>query len=422
MAVIVGCSEPVERGDGAPVPTQRIDTSNCDGAALDDCARASSIGDLVPDEPRTADGRPIVLGMVNQENTPAGSYPELSGAVRAAMAYVNDRLGGLDGRPLELAVCNTGFSAEGSAACGQRFVEAGVPAVLGGIDVFGTAIDVLGDNDVAYVGGIPISDRSVRAANSFQWSGGIWGATVAFADHAARELGAERVAIVHGDFASINEGAELGRRVLERADVAVRLVPFPILGSDLTPAVQAAVADDPDAIVLLAADAACGAGFQAMQSLRVRAQKYFVGACAAPPIIGSVDATATDGTIFNVEGPVDETGEGAEDALLYSAVVDRYGDGLDPIGAGTVSFRSFMNLYRVLRELGAEALDPSAIIDAFRSQVDAPSFMGHPSTCDGRQMEGLPAMCSPQQRLARMDQRVLAPISDWIDVGAVLEG
>jgi branched-chain amino acid transport system substrate-binding protein len=338
------------------------------------------------------------------------------------MAYVNERLGGVDGRPLELQVCNTGFSAEGSAGCGQQFVEAGVPAVLGGIDVFGTAIEVLGDNGVPYLGGIPISDQSVRSDNSFQWSGGIWGATVAFADHAIRELGARRVAIIHGDFGSINEGAEFGRQVLERADVDVRLVPYPILANDLTPAVQAAIADEPDAVMLLAADAACAAAFQAMQALEVAAQKYFVGACAAPPIIGSVEPAATDGTIFNVEGPVTSDDSSDQDNQLYSAVVERYGDGLDPIGAGTVSFRSFMNLYRILVELGDGGITAEAVTAALREQVDAPSFMGHPSTCDGEQFADLRSICSPQQRLAKMQDRVLEPISDWIDVGRLQRG
>ena len=84
-------------------------------------------------------GEPIVLGMVNQENTAAGSYPELSQGAQAAIDFINEQLGGVDGRPIELEGCNTEFSAEGSTSCGPQFVEAGVPAVLGGIDVFGNA-------------------------------------------------------------------------------------------------------------------------------------------------------------------------------------------------------------------------------------------------------------------------------------------
>ena len=51
--------------------------------------------------------------------------------------------------------------------------------------------------------------------------------------------------------------------------------------------------------------------------------------------------------------------EGAMDAVVDGRTVllsprDFSYHGLDPVGAGTVSFRSFMNLYAVLREIGAD--------------------------------------------------------------------
>ncbi|HMS89869.1 MAG TPA: ABC transporter substrate-binding protein, partial [Acidimicrobiales bacterium] len=174
VASVSACSEP--EPEAAPSTTEAAHPA--EGCETDDllaCARHSTIGDLVPDEPVAASGSPIKLGMVNQENTAAGSFPELSQAVQAAIEFVNTELGGVDGRPLELEVCNTNFSTEGSTACAQQFVEAGVPAVLGGIDVFGTAVETLAENGIPYIGGIPVSTPSVQSDNSFQWSGGTWG-------------------------------------------------------------------------------------------------------------------------------------------------------------------------------------------------------------------------------------------------------
>jgi len=245
------------------------------------------------------------------------------------------------------------------------------------------------------------------------------GAAVAFSWYAAEELDAEKVSIVYGEFGPISQSAEYGRTVLERAGVETQMVPYPILATDISSAVQAAAATDPDAIFLLAADTGCKAGFDAMQTLGVTAQKYFVGACAAPGILESVDADASDGTIFNVEGPVTSTDQSNDDTAFYSAVIERYGDGLNPVGAGTVTFRSFMNLYSVLRGLGAEGSTPTAIADSLSAQVDAPSFMGHPYTCDREQFAGLPAMCSPQQILAQLDDGTLDQLGSWVDVGQI---
>lgn len=392
--------------------------ADCGPDELLECARRSTLADVVPDTATEATGDPITIGMVNQENTPAASLPELSRAAQAAVDWVNDELGGLDGHPIELDVCNTEFSAEGSAACGQRFVEAGVPAVLGGIDVFGNSIDELDKNGVPFVGGIPIAEAAATADNSFQFSGGTWGAAVAFADYAADTLGAERVAVVYADFGSITQSAEYAARVLDARGVASRLVPYPITATDLSSALNAAAADDPDAVIMLVADAGCKAGFDGLDALGLDATAFYVGACAAPPVLASVPTAATDGAIVNVEGPLSTAGDNI-DTTLYASVLARYADGLDPEGAGTVTFRSFMNLYLVLRQLGADGLDPGAVGDALAAKVDAPSFMGHPYTCDGEQLEGLPALCSPQQILAEVDDRTLDQLGTWIDVGRI---
>jgi branched-chain amino acid transport system substrate-binding protein len=421
-SLLASCSEPAPEeaaSDGVSDETTD-DAADC-SADLLACAADSMLAPYLPEEPTAATGEPIVLGMVNQENTAAGSYPELSQAAQAAIDWVNEELGGVGGRPIELEVCNTEFSAEGSTSCGQQFVEAGVPAVLGGIDVFGNAIETLDDNGIPYIGGIPVSTQSVTSPNSFQWSGGSWGATVAFAEHAATVAEVDRVSIVYGEFGSITHAAEIGKEVLEGYGVEAQLVPYPIMATDISSALNAAAASDPDAIMLLAADSGCTAGFDGIDALGIDVIRYFVGACASPAIIDEVGFDTAEGAIFNVEGPIGAE-QSTTDGILYFSVVDEYGpDGLDPVGAGTVTFRAFMNLYAVLQQIEGE-ITPEAITEALRSQVDAPSFTGHPYTCDGKQFDGLPAMCSPQQILGQMTDGALAQVGDWIDVGSIYQG
>jgi branched-chain amino acid transport system substrate-binding protein len=416
-AVLAGCSEPAP---DASTSTSASTTDACAGVSLLDCARRSSLGPWVPPtatEATEETGTPIVIGMVNQENTPAGSYPELSQAVQAGVAFVNGQLGGVDGRPIRVEVCNTQFSAEGSTACAQRFVEEGVPAVLGGIDVFGNAIDTLEDNGIPYVGGIPISTQSATSPLSFQWSGGIWGATVAFANYSIETLHAKRVAIVYGEFGSITHAAQVGEKVLTDAGVEVQLVPYPIMATDISSALAAAKSSKPDALFVLAADTGCKAGFDGVDALDIEAATFFVGACASPAIIDQVGAAKSNGAIFNVEGPINRQ-HPSPDWAVYAGAVAQYASGLDPVGAGTVSFRSFMNLYAILRQVKGP-ITPKAVIATLRAQKDAPSFMGHPYTCDGKQFPGLPGMCSPQQILAKMQDTQLAQLGGWVDVGSI---
>ena len=74
-----------QREEATDTTTAPVD---CTAEQLLACARESSIADLVPDEATAADGEPIVIGMINQENTPAGSYPELSQAAQANLSMI----------------------------------------------------------------------------------------------------------------------------------------------------------------------------------------------------------------------------------------------------------------------------------------------------------------------------------------------
>jgi branched-chain amino acid transport system substrate-binding protein len=422
-ALLAGCTEDrstaAATAAGAPSGTTG---SAGTGQDLLGCARVTSIADLVPPSAVRATGDPITIGMINQENTPVGSFPELSLAVSAAVEFVNQELGGVDGRPLRLEVCNTRFSAEGSTSCGQQFVQAGVPVVLGGIDVFGNGIDTLDANGVPFVGGIPVSNQSVKNRNSFQWSGGIAGATVAFSDYAAKVKHAKSAAIVYGEFGPIADAAAAGKETLEKLGVDhVQLVPHPIISTDLSSPVQVAAASNPDVLFMLEADTGCKGAYDAVHNAGVTATVFYVGACATPAIVAQAGPEKTNGAIYNVEGAIDPDHPDL-DATLYLKVLEKYGHGLDPIGAGTVTFRSFMNLYTVLRGLGKDHVDPSVVTHALTAQVDAPSFMGHDYTCDGKQFAGSPALCSPQQILVEMRDGQLHQLGTWIDVGQVYGG
>ncbi|MCH2409153.1 MAG: hypothetical protein MK190_08280, partial [Acidimicrobiales bacterium] len=45
---------------------------------------------------------PVLVGLINMENSPAGSFPEARVAIEAAADWVNSELGGINGRPIEL--------------------------------------------------------------------------------------------------------------------------------------------------------------------------------------------------------------------------------------------------------------------------------------------------------------------------------
>ena len=337
-------------------------------------------------------------------------------ADKVAVEFINTELNGIDGHPLELITCDTAFSPDLSQRCAQEMASKKVAAVVGGIDVWGTGITTLENNGIPYVGGIPVSFEAARSKASFQFSGGIWGAVLGMGKYAIDELDAKKIAVIYGDFGPIKDAAEKGKQALERQGAEVTLIPISVVNADMVTALNQAAQTDPDAVIALTADSGCKPTMLTAQQIGLDVPIMYTGACAAPKIIDSV-GDAAEGSIFNLEAELDPE---HPDNALYQAIAKRYGadDGYDALGAGTVSFRAMINLYAVLRDLGAENITPAAILEAFRTGSDHPSFFGHPYTCDGRQLPGYRAMCAPQQSLGVLEDGALVPLTGWIDVGS----
>jgi branched-chain amino acid transport system substrate-binding protein len=423
-----GCVEKVEQSTGGDTAAGGAGTlppaaGSTTGAVVDEFGGERMSFGVLPTTPTQATGDPIRIGMINQENTPLGSFPELRLGVEAAVEFINDELDGVGGRPLELVTCITSFSVEQSQACAQQMVQRDVVAVVGGIDITSNgSIPILEANQIPYIGGIPVNFDEMRSPISFQFSGGAPGAMVAFADYAAHVQGAKKVAIAYGEYQSIEAAAiDFGASTLRDAGITdVVQVPFPVTTTDFLPVLTKANEGNPDAIFLGAADTACAPAMKTAQDLGITAKLYLVGACAAPGIAEQVGEAAVDGRIFNVEGPVSSHDR---EAQLYFAVLGRYADpALEGASAATVSFRGAMNLYSLMSDLGPDGVSRGALLDLVRSARNRPSFDGHAYTCDGQQVPSLPSLCSPQQILVVRQAQTLEAITDWIDVPAILRG
>ncbi|MGZ4707553.1 MAG: ABC transporter substrate-binding protein [Acidimicrobiales bacterium] len=377
-----------------------------------------------PDAPVAAGADdPIVVGMINQENTPLGSFPELRLAADAAVQFINAELGGVDGRPIQFEPCITTFSVEKSQACAQDLVQQGAVAVTNGIDISSNgSIPILEQNQVPMIGGVPVNNDEMQSPISFQFSGGSPGAMVAFANYAATTQHARKVAVIYGDYASIKDAAlNYGVAELRRRGVTdITEVPYPITSTDFLPVLTKADENQPDAIILVAADTACAPAMKTAEDLGITATMYLVGSCAAPTIADEIGEDAVAGRIFNVEGPITGTDV---DTKIYAAALAKYGDPDLPLAsAGTVSFRNIMNLWNLMKQVGGQNVSKETLLAAVRSTTDHPSFGGHAYTCDGRQVPDLPALCAPQQILVVHENGGLKQLTDWIDVPSLLAG
>jgi branched-chain amino acid transport system substrate-binding protein len=418
--LVAACSESAKPGagsNGTATTTLGSAGAKCEQAAsVVACAPTGTM--LSPYLPKTAtraSGSPIVIGTINQDTGAAGAFPELTVADKVAVDFINTELNGIDGHPIELLPCNTNFNPDLSQSCAQEMVSKKVVAVVGGIDIWGTGITTLENNGIPYVGGIPVSFEAARSKVSFQFSGGTWGAALGMGEYAIEKLHAKKIAIIYADFGPITDSAKLAETVLTRHGATVSLVSVSAINADMVTALNEAAQTKPDALIALTADTGCKPTMLTAQQIGFTAPIMYTGACAATKILDAV-GTAADGSIFNLEADLDPKNP---DNVMYRAIAARYGPKYDYEwqGAGTVSFRAVINLYAALRTIGASAITPATIRAQFAKAKNAPSFFGHPYTCDGHQLTGYPAMCAPQQTLGKLDHGAISQLTDWIDVG-----
>jgi ABC-type branched-subunit amino acid transport system substrate-binding protein len=120
-----------------------------------------------------ATGEPVKVMLLSQLEAPGFAFPEIEPITKATIDQFN-KTGGVNGRPVDLVVCNDQNDSNVAAGCARDAVSQGVVAVLGYFSFAGNAVlPILEQAGIPYVGNsiLSISDAGSKAA--FPLEGGI---------------------------------------------------------------------------------------------------------------------------------------------------------------------------------------------------------------------------------------------------------
>ena len=101
-------------------------------------------------------------------NANGPTYENISITAKLAVDFINSN-GGINGRPLEVEVCDEQFDAAVAATCARQAVEDGVVSVVGSFTYFAEAIvPVIAESDITWFGACcPISPSELTDPHSF---------------------------------------------------------------------------------------------------------------------------------------------------------------------------------------------------------------------------------------------------------------
>lgn len=367
-------------------------------------------------------GPPIVLGMINQENAPIGSFPELREGAQAAVRYVNRDLRGVGGRPLRLEVCTTAGTPESSQACANRLLAKQPLAVLGGIDLGAAAsLPILAGAGIPYVGGAPTLAEELTSPASYMLTGGTAADLLAEVSYITDTLQARKVAILHVDLPGVLDAAVSAARLILRAKGVrdVTVVSEKADAADFAPAVNAAAAGKPDATIVVFPAQGCSRVMQARQALGLGGATFYPSACASA---GVVDAAGGGGEGAYFASGYLPSSSADTDVALYRAKLKQYAaKAATPSLLSQTGFSVVVDVHALLTEAGGGTVTSAGLTAALKATRDHPSFMSHPYSCDGKQVPLATAVCNPNVRILQYrGGRFEDVVGDWVSgVGLV---
>jgi branched-chain amino acid transport system substrate-binding protein len=366
---------------------------------------------------KKATGDPIKVGFISLENSPVASFPESREAAQAAVKYVNTELGGGDGHPIELVICKASGTPEGSSKCANQFVEEGVVSVTGGADLnTDVSLPILAAAGIPLTGAAAVGFTEFTDPNSYLFSGASLSQWAALDRYVARSLEAKKVSLVHADIPQGELAATtFGKALLAKEGITdVKLVPEDQNAPDFTSAVNIAVEDSPDVVMVMMAGSACGGVMQAKQSLGIDIPFVYSSSCAAADILkqyGSAaqgDYFASDFTFYgDLKDP---------DVKIYRAKLKKYAPKKHALSSlSQFGFSNVMNLKAQFDEIGFDNLTSESLKAALDATKDQANFMAHPYTCDRKQVNLATAVCDTYAIVYQYKKTKMVDVSDgWV--------
>lgn len=332
----------------------------------------------------TATGTPIKVGYLNQ-GAGALAFPDYGAGGTIGVEQVNAD-GGINGHPIDLVVCNVDGSPAASVKCANQFVSESVVAVVQGIDLSSdSALEILAGAGIPFIGHTqfgPIQSNSPDAWFFGAASDAFYGVPLKTLQE---EFGAESVAFLNPDSPVTRAVADVALDpVAAKLGIDVKKSFYNATSANYEAAFASAVADDPDAVLIIAPEADCTGFVQAGRTLGYKG-KIFAGSCSQ---FVTADPVAAEGVLSDADVYVPDDTSGLPKGVAEQ--IDTYLKAMEgqPAsnmnGYSQMAFSTMQDLATVARTIDGEVTAES-LKTALQGVVDVQSFMGQSLTCDGEQ-------------------------------------
>lgn len=344
-----------------------------------------------------ATGEPIVFH-VQAPIEGATAYPQTGYGIEAAVYYVNNVRGGLDGRPIEADVCAGNGAPETTINCSNNFVSDGAAFVIDAYDQsMGAALPILSSAGIPIVGTLAGDGTLDRAeyGDVFYFTGPTEVSALGTMS-ILEQLGKEQVALAVNDVPAAHAYVDsLIIPIAQALGVDVNVQYPPTAGANFSVIAATQLSLDPDAggVIALPEDG-CTSLFQNLRQQGFT-DTIFAGSCSQ--FIDDLGADAA-GAIVQPRLWVPAAEENAPDEVAEQ--LDIFARSMEAVGyedelsaRSMYSFAAVMTMVDVLETIDGD-ITAETVTDALTSLEDFPMFAGPQITCDGEIWPGMPTACA----------------------------
>ena len=162
LTAVVACGD--DSGSSAPETTGGGSATTAAGGAATTAAAGAATTAAAGE---VATGEPIVIGIYTPADNPSFTAPELIDGAEAAVEYVNNQLGGIGGRPIQLESCTTDYTAPRLTACANELFQKEPLIIIPGPDAGALTVQATFDaTGIPLIGGASFTPPEYTSSES----------------------------------------------------------------------------------------------------------------------------------------------------------------------------------------------------------------------------------------------------------------
>jgi len=367
-------------------------------------------------KPIKATGSPIVVGFINPQGDPNGSFPDATAGAQAAVDYINNDLGGIGGDPLkgvaghpiQLSTCFETIAPSSSSSCANQIAGAHPLFVVSGFQFFGEVAD-----PVFKGAGIPVINYSPITLADFNSQGvfdvssgggcvGVHPALIAYSVYGLHgknlaipwsntppgvvcyyDLEQKPVQIINGSLTPTPANVQVVQGVVEHG------YPIPPAAPDDSAVAAQILAQKPDVIIYSAQASDCFNLLNSLSTAGWSAQKIplvLSGACSDTKQIAQAGAKADGvdfiGAAYNLLDASSASGLASQEISIGLAKSKQYSPSQSLTGVEEAMFQTWLSTWIVLQNSSSAANLTASSIDSTLAATDnVHLWAGNPWGC-----------------------------------------